>query len=495
MKKLYESLLVIAIILLPAGFTLAQEQVSVRDRADELFRRYEYANAAKLYAHLVDTRRPRLLDLQRLAASYWLMNDYEAAESWYARVVVHEASTPEDRLAYADALKVNGKYAEAKKQLQTYIDSTGDASRVSVQLAGCDSAIRWMAAPSHHRLRNEGEVNTERSEFSAYAIQDQVYFVGEPASSSSHGTYGWTGHAYLRVFSSPLSLAGTLGTPALAGTDLNNAKYHVGPVAGTANGDTLYVTRTHTGKRGEVRREGRKRYQTQKLALYSYRKVDGQWVEEPFTYSDPEKYSLGHAALAADGATLYFSSDMPGGHGGTDIWYCERQPDATWGTPINAGPVINSAGDELFPTIAPDGTLYYASDGFAGMGGLDIFAAVGGKTQWTTSYNLGYPVNSAADDFAYLVVDADDNGFRGFLSSDRRGGKGGDDIYSFSYTEPKIVIILQGTTSDQASGERLPAATVTLYDGKREIVAKRSSDAAGTFEFILEIDQSYTVLG
>src|SRR5690606_38389977 len=231
------------------------------------------------------------------------------------------------------------------------------------------------------------------------------------------------------------------------------------------------------------------------LELYIYRKADGAWEAEPFAYNDVKAYSVGHAALSIDDNVLYFVSDMPGGHGGTDIWFSERQADNSWGRPVNAGPTVNTTGDELFPSIAPDGTLYYSTDGLAGMGGLDVFKSIGSKSQWSTPENLRYPVNSAADDFAYLVYDEDETGYRGFLSSDRRGGKGGDDIYSFSYEKPQIIIILKGTTSDKATGERLPAASVTLYDGAREIVAKKSSSGTGTFEFVLDRNQDYTVLG
>src|SRR5690606_28813443 len=169
--------------------------------------------------------------------------------------------------------------------------------------------------------------------------------------------------------------------------------------------------------------------------------------------------------------------------------------DGTWGSPVNAGTDINSPGDELFPGIGPDGTLYYSSDGFPGMGGLDIFQSTGEKAQWSRPENLKYPVNSASDDFAYLEYEEDEAGFRGFLASDRKNGKGGDDIYSFAFEKPKIIIILKGTTSNKATDERLPAAMVTLFDGQREIVAKQQSDAEGTFEFVLDRDRDYTVLG
>ncbi len=477
------------------SLSYAQEQPSLRDRAEELYRKYEYANAVKLYTKLADTRNPRLQDLERLADSYWQMKDYESAENWYARVVQREDASPDNLLHYGEVLKVNGKYREAKQQLEAYAARTGNASAVAIQVAGCDSALRWMASPTLHRLRNETAVNTTNSEFAVFPIGGNVYFAGEPEGESLKGTYGWTGNAFLRVYTAPLSSAGTLGTPSLAEASINEVKYHIGPVVAEKDGNTLYATRTYAGKDGEFQKEAGRRYRTNMLELYSYRKVDGDWVAEPFAYNNVKAYSVGHAALSPDESVLYFSSDMPGGQGGTDIWYSERQADGAWGNPVNAGPAINSGGDELFPSIAPDGTLYYSSDGFAGMGGLDVFKSIGSKTNWTRPENLKYPVNSASDDFAYLIYAEDEEGFRGFLSSDRRGGKGGDDIYSFSFEKPRIIIILQGTTSDKATGERLPATSVTLYDGVREIVAKKNSSDAGTFEFILDANRDYTVLG
>lgn len=473
----------------------AQEQLSLRDRADEHYRRYEYAHAVKIYARLVDTPKPRLQDLERLADSYWKMNDYEAAENWFARVVGHPESSPDQLLRYGEVLKVNGKYAEAKKQLEVYAERTGDRARVALQLAGCDSAIQWLATPTAHRLRNEELVNTERSEFSAFPLNDRVYFAAEPAATDSKDRYGWTGHAFLRVYTAPLTLDGSLGSAGLFDVSFNDASYHVGPVAAEQDGRTFYVTRTYAGKRGMVEREARKRYATHTLELYIYRLTDDGWTEEPFVYNDVAAYSVGHAALSVDGQLLYFVSDMPGGSGGTDIWYCQRQADGSWGTPVNAGPVVNTPGDELFPSIAPDGTLYFSSDGFAGMGGLDIFRSTGSGHNWSAPENLKYPINSAADDFAYLVYAADEDGFRGFMASDRRGGKGGDDIYSFVYENPKIIIVLNGTTFDKSTGERLPETSVTLFDGERNIVAKKLSDQEGTFAFVLDRDREYTVIG
>lgn len=494
MNKRYLGIIV-GVLILVASMAVAQEQPSLRDRADELYQRYEYANAVKLYAKLADTRNPRLQDLERLAESYWLMKDYESAENWYARIVQRDDASPEHLLHYGEVLKVNGKYREAKGQLEAYATETDNPSSVAVQIAGCDSALIWMASPTLHRLRNEGTVNTANSEFAAFPLGDEVYYAGEPDHQSMSDTYGWTGNAFLRVYTAPLSSAGTLGSPSFAASAINDSKYHIGPLIAEKDGNTLYVTRTHASKDVGTQKEAGRRYRTNTLELYIYRKIDGVWVAEPFAYNNVKAYSVGHAALSPDEKVLYFSSDMPGGQGGTDIWYSERQPDGTWGDPVNAGAVVNSVGDELFPSIAPNGDLYYSSDGFAGMGGLDVFMTTGDKAAWTRPENLKYPINSASDDFAYLVYDEDDEGFRGFLSSDRRGGKGGDDIYSFSVEKPRIIIILQGTTSDKTTGERLAETDVTLYDGEREIIAKKSSSDTGTFEFILDPNRDYTVLG
>ncbi len=494
MKKKYAGVLIGTLMLL-LNVSIAQEQPSLRERADELYRRFEYANAVKLYVRLVDTDKPRLQDLERLADSYLKMNDYESAENWYARLVAHEGSSPEELLHYGKVLKINGKYAEAKKQLEAYAANTGNSAQVALEIAGCDSALVWMASPTLHQLRNESGVNTANSEFSAFALGQTVYYAGEPDSEVFRNTYGWTGNAYLRIYTAPLSSSDALGTPSFADSGLNNTKYHVGPLTAEKDGNTLYVTRTHVGRDGGLEREQGRRYRTNLLELYIYRKVDGAWVAEPFAYNNIKEYSVGHATLSLDNSTLYFVSDMPGGQGGTDIWYSERQTDGTWGTPVNAGARINSAGDELFPNIGPSDTLYYSSDGFAGMGGLDVYKSAGSKSTWTSPENLRYPVNSASDDFAYLIHREEEEAFRGFLSSDRRGGRGGDDIYSFTLEKPKIIIILKGTTTDKATAERLPAAAVTLFDGQRNIVAKTSSSNTGTFEFVLESNRDYTVLG
>lgn len=482
--------------LLNAAPARSQEQPGLRERADRFFYEYQYSKAVPIYLRLADSKRPRLSDLERIAESYAKMNRYEDAENWYSRVVRDPDSESRNLLSYAAVLKQNSRYAEAKKALEEYAEKTGDITSVANEIAGCDSAMLWISNPTSHKIIGEAGVNTERSEFSAFPVNGKIHYAGEPEPSFVNKNYGWTGNPYLRIYTAEGGSGDKLSNPLISGQEFNDQGYHVGPVSSDATGKSLYVTRTYPGKDAEISREDARKYRTQKLELYIYQKDDnGNWTEIPFAYNNVKEYSVGHASLSPDEKTLYFASDMPGGHGGTDIWYSERQSDGTWGIPQNAGTSINTDKDELFPGIAPDGTMYFSSDGLPGMGGLDIFSSKGSKDQWEKAQNSKYPINSAGDDFAFIATEITDRGMSGYLSSNRINGKGGDDIYSFVYIKPKIVLALKGVVYNKATKEILPEATVTLYSAGREIVGKQSSKDDGTFFFELDIDSDYKVLG
>ena len=481
------------VVLLTFSSVFAQEALGLRERANRFYTEYQYAKAVPLYIQLADSRKPRLQDLERLADSYEKMNKYEEAEAWYARVIQDAQSSNDNYLAYASVLKQNARYEKAKKILQEYASKTGNS--VSIEIAGCDSALAWMANPTMHKIVNEAGINTERAEFAAFPIQGKVYYTAEPLVSSNK-SYGWTGSSFLRIYSADSRAGAGLTDAAVSTEEFNAENYHIGPISSDANGNTLYVTRTYSGKYGEINVVEERKYRTQNLELYIYKKeADGTWTETPFAYNNVQEYSLGHASLDADENTLYFASNRSGGKGGTDIWYSEKQADGSWGTPTNAGATVNTAEDELFPSIAQDGTLYYSSNGLAGMGGLDIFSSQGAKSQWSIPRNLQYPVNSAGDDFAFISTGANEQGMGGYLSSNRKNGRGSDDVYSFTSVEPKIILALKGMTYDKSTKAILPGATITLLSGGREIVAKKSTNHEGTLIFELDKNSDYKVVG
>lgn len=471
-----------------------QEQPGLRERADQLYYEYQYAKAAPIYLKLVEDKKATLQDRERLADSYYKMSNYGEAEQQYAQLVQRGDSGAENLLKYALVLKQNSRYIEAKKVFLDYAEKTGDRTAVANEIAGCDSALVWIAEPTRHVLLNEEGINTERSEFSAYSVGGRIYFASE--SNTLEGDYGWTGNPYLNLYTVDGSGDGLLSDPVLA-KEINKGEYHVGPVSSDREGNTLYVTRTYpVDKNSQIDKRGNKKYLTNRLGLVVYHKsANGEWRQEDFQYNNIEEYSVGHAALSPDGNILYFVSDRPDGVGGTDIWYSEKQGDGSWGSPVNAGTTINSRGDELFPNIAEDGTLYYSSNGLPGMGGLDVFSSTGGKNRWTDAVNLKYPVNSAGDDFSFISSSVTEQGIKGYLSSNRQGGKGEDDIYSFSYEEPKIILVLKGIAHNKDTREVLPEVSVSLYGEDKQLIGKKSSAQDGSVFFELDKESNYKLVG
>lgn len=473
----------------------AQEQPGLRERANQLYTAYKYAEAVPIYLKLADSKKPLLQDLEKLADSYSMMNDYEAAENWYARVIQYPESKAENLIRYGQVLQSNSRYEKAKEVFRRYAQQSGDSQRVANGIAGCDSSMVWMSTPTGHKIINEALVNTGFSEFSAFPVgSNKIFYTAEQDSTASGKVDGRRGKPYLRIFTASSDATPSLSLPLMDQSVYNKGNYHVGPVISNKAGDMLFITRTYGGRKGEVNKENSLKYITHNLELLIYTSNNGNWVATPFPYNKVKEYSVGHAALSPDEKTLYFVSDMPGGLGGTDLWYCELQPDGKWGEPQNAGNAINSTGNEMFPGINGDGTLYYSTNGLPGMGGLDIFYAKGSKNNWSKPVNLRYPVNSAGDDFAYVDLQKGEGNAAGYLSSNRKGGKGGDDIYSFNHITKKRILLLTGTVLNKKTGRQLPAAAVSLYANGRRIVAKQNSDSNGAFLFELDKDQDYNVL-
>lgn len=472
---------------------LAQEQKGIREKANEYFTGFEFGKATLLYQQLVDKKNPRLEDMERLAYSSYQINDYELAVNWYSRVVEDSKSAPENLLMYADALKQTMRYHEAKQVLERYVAVTGKQDEVEQDLKSCDLAIEWLESPSNLELNNVAKINTPLSEFGAFVVDDMVYYTGE--SSSKSRRYSWTGNSFLQIFSAAIS--DSLRSPKLFKPFNKESKYHIGPVSSNASGDVFFVTRTFVGKKGDLSKIGKKKYRTNRLELIVYSlDSEGKWTSTPFPYNSFKEYSLGHATLSTDQQVLYFVSDMPGGMGGTDIWFCEKKEDGSWGAPQNAGNQINSELNELFPSISPEGILYYSSDGLPGMGGLDIFQSEGSKADWTSPINLKYPANSSGDDFAFVITEIKDQQRIGYMSSDRQNGQGGDDIYSFAYSKVPNILLLEGITY-QGQGEDtiLPEVMVSLKAADQTLIAKKLSDDSGEFTFEIKPNMDYKLLG
>ncbi|RBL88666.1 OmpA family protein [Chitinophaga flava] len=493
-----------SLLLLMAAGIKAQEQKSVLAIADEHYTRYEYKPAAVLYSRLAAKKNVQPEVLKKLAQCYRKINAYQESVDIFQRIASLPDAQPEDFLHYADALKSMEQYEAAKTQYTRYAELS--KHDVGLQLAGCDSALLWKALPAAFKVVNRTELNTASSDWGAVWYGNKLVFSSDslrytmldPGTKPGHKKFPATDRPYQKLY----FVDTVQGQPAVAlirgiETTFNRYRFHIGPVAFSASLDTAYLTVTNPDQITHKKEKSKTLYGTRRLQLFISIKKDGKWqTPEPFTYNNPEAYSLGHATLSRDGRYLYFASDMPGGIGKTDIWYSEKQQDGSWGTPANCGPVINTPEEEAFPVVNGQQELHFSSKGHVGMGSLDIFLTKGAAGNWTAPVNMHSPVNSAGDDFLL-----EQKGPQWFFASNRQGGKGEDDIYSLeqlTIPEPyqaasKPVKILQTLVMDAQTRKPLEDAVVTLFHKRKEISWTQQVNSGGRNYNVLEEAAPYMV--
>lgn len=483
-------------VVLWMGSAYAQQQKSALVLAEEHYDRYEYKRATVLYESAAQRKELKTAALRKLADCYRHINAYQASAKLYEKITALPDTEVSDLLYYADALKCQGNYDEAKKVYARYMQQGGQD--VTNRIAGCDSAVVWKSRPVDFIIQNREDLNTGSSEWGAVWYQNkQLIFTSDSLRytmlSAKQREFKRTGNAYQKLYRVD-TIHNDPDAILIRGFDavLNDYKYHIGPVVFSAEGDTAYLTVTDPDRIAYKRSYG-----TRRLELYVSVKKGGTWQQPvPFQHNKPELYSMGHAALSRDGRLLYFTSDMPGSVGKTDIWYCEKQENGTWGTPVNCGVVINTIEEEGFPTVNEEGELSFSSKGHAGMGGFDIFYAKGKAGNWSAPVNLGNLFNSEADDF-YLIRNTPASGL---FASNRNGGRGDDDIYAFTSgkittatTPVRDVIVLEASVYGKESKTPLGQSLVTLVDENRNANWTQVTDEKGKTYIILAKGHQYTV--
>lgn len=431
-------------LLAGAAGALCQENYPTVVTAEEAYARHEYQRAAHLYEKIVTFHHVPANAEQRLAECYREQNEYGKAAKIYDQMMTRHPENGQNWVYYGDVLKSLGRYPEAKAAYRQAPDSL--QARIANRIAGCDSAIAWMASPVPYKVTNLSSVNTANSDWGAqwYAPHSIVFTsdslrtrVLGKARREARRLYRRTGHPFQKIYVIDSTDKG-MGPVRGFSAEMNTNAYHDGPVSFSSKGDTAYFTVTNpealTDEGDTVSyKEGKKKvtWGLRRLEiLWVVRDSNGNWgTPHSLSADNTGKYSIGHATLSADGRVLYFTGEIPGGYGKTDIWYVERQGDGSWSAPVNCGPLVNTDEAEAFPNVGVDGRLYFASKGHVGMGGYDVFAATGEKAIWQSVRNLGYPLNSPGDDFYFTTKDS----LSGFLSSDRPGGMGGDDIYQYVF--------------------------------------------------------------
>jgi len=490
----------------------AQENKVAIAAANEAYLKYEYANAAKLYEKAFEKNNKDGFLLSRLAACYKEMNNYGIAEKYYKQIIALPGTAPIEWLYYADMLKSTGKYVAAKQIYQQY--QRRDTTNITNKLKGCDSAIYWMSHPNGYIVDNMAYLNTGKSDWGAVynPTTNSVVFVSDSLRNTkknlfkktfNDAIYGRTDNNFQKIY----AVSSEKNDPFNHqihdfSTVLNNFQYHTGPIAFNDAYDSLYFTVTYNGtelSKGDNKHKAGEVYATRRLELYlSTLNREGQWnAPNAFTYNNPSAYSVGHAALSKDGLVLYFTSDMPGGYGGLDIWYCERLITGNWGLPKNCGSNLNTPEDEAFPNIGIDGNIYYASKGHIGMGGYDLFVSVGEKNNWSIPRNLGYPLNSSTDDFYYVFKDETS----GFFASNRKGGLGDDDIYQFVIKDLPVIpntrhsniLVLETTVIDNATKHPIDNASVAILNTSTDKLWETKSNLEGKNTKVVDNNTPYAI--
>jgi outer membrane protein OmpA-like peptidoglycan-associated protein/tetratricopeptide (TPR) repeat protein len=463
----------LALILLTSSLSAQKALTKV---GDMYFRQFDFKKALSYYERAIKKDSTNTHVRQNIADSYRHMNDWSSAEPWYKMLAGDQTTEPLNKMYYAEALRANQKYSEAKVAYKNYLTAAPNDGSVTDRIAGVDKIAELSKDRGLYSIENLA-INSPKSDFGP-----AIYTNGELFFCSNRQPAGrvklrdnWTESSFLNIYQAKPDANGNLSSPTLLNGKQPNGKYHEGPVCYNEKLQELYITRSNYTKARAFASSDK----VVKLKLYRqvYLPNENKWGDqllEAVPFNDRE-YSVGHAALTSDGQTLYFASDKPGGFGGVDVYKTVRDASGNWGAPVNLGSTINTTGDEMFPFISNDGTLYFSSNGHLGLGGLDVFSSVPSQTGWTNPENLGFPINTNSDDFNY-VIDKDNKS--GYFVSNRQGGQGDDDIYKFL----KKGIEICGLVYDAKTNDPIDGAKVVMYEIKDE-KGNKLSNKDGNFCF------------
>lgn len=420
----------------------AQEQKSILQLAEEAYAREEYALAGALYqrqARSKGDRTPAAL-LLKMARSYQEIGRFDQAAGVYRQLVAKPGAPAAAFFAYGEALRQLEQYDAARQQYGRFTTTNADSLQLkTIALQSCDSAVAWLGQPAPVQLQPVKELNTPGSDLVSGVTGQGLLLLSngyrtlllDGGAERNPQTDLRTQHPYYKAYVYRQYTQGnaTMYLEELAPGLLGGFDYHIGPVCMSQHEDTLYATINLQGKNVPFTGKGPSNGVRQ-LQLYQSVKKDGRWSEMVLLAGiNVAGHSSSHAVLSTDGSVLYFVSDRPGGLGQTDLWYCEKQADGNWGTPVNCGSGINTIASETFPTVNEAGILYFSSKGYPGLGGYDIYRAKGQKASWEAPENMKSPFNTGADDIGLVLKQ---NGYEGYLASNKKGGMGMDDIYYFA---------------------------------------------------------------
>tara|TARA_B110000902_G_scaffold49708_1_gene56884 strand:- start:192 stop:2105 length:1914 start_codon:yes stop_codon:yes gene_type:complete len=472
------------ITLLSSAILTAQSNET--KRADKHFNKYEFVEAATDYLKLVTDGKANTYVYSQLAESYFNVFNTVEAEKWYA-IALETSSEPEMVYNYSQMLKANGKYEESNTQLDLFASMRPADHRATAFRENPNYLPKILEKGKRFNVQNLA-INSEVSDFGGTLKNGKLYITS--ARNSNRKTYGWNEEPFLDIYTAYVNDDGEFQTPSIIEQNINT-KYHEGTVSFSPDGNTMYFSRESFYEK-VYERDSITKYKISVLNLYKSINQEGQWSEAEALSLNGDSYSVKNPSVSADGKTLYFASDKTGGYGNFDIYSAPIDENGSVGDATNLGQKLNTEGQEMFPFISANNTLYFSSNGHLGLGGLDVFFAkiVDGKVG--PIRNVGIPVNGNADDFAFSINEETEEGF---VSSNREGGVGSDDIYSIKKIQPICDVLVSVTVKDHKTGLILVGAAVSIQDADGNIFGTKTSNTEGVVEYIIECNIDTKLVG
>ncbi len=466
-----------------------QEQNKQLVKADENFEALAYINARDIYLNVARQGYASENLFRKLADSFYFTGEPENSVEWYEKLVTNytENLKPEYLFRYAQSLKSVERYADADTVMEKFNTLTGNDKRAKSFVSKRDY-LNFIEKQSGKYDVFMLDINSEYSDYApSFNHKNEIVF----ASSRGKKTkiHEWNRMPFLDLFSSVIKENKVSNEKPIKLKGKINTKFHESSTSFSKDGTTVYFTRNNFTNN----KLGKSKKGVVLLKLYKANFIKGKWsaIEElPF---NSDNYSISHPALSPDGTKLYFASDMKGTRGKSDLFVVTILPGGKYGKPKNLGDAINTEGRETFPYISDSGRLYFASDGHVGLGGLDIFVAIKKGVDSFDVFNIGKPVNSPKDDFTFVI---DEENKVGYFASNRNGGKGNDDIYSFRQTEKLITTCKQyitGIITDNETNTIMVNVDVSLLDMDGKVLSTIKSDTKGAYRFEIRCDTQYII--
>ena len=485
MRYFIKLLLVVSFALFSFNSVQAQVKKSKRLKKAELaFEAEEYHLAADLFKKAYKKTKSKALKAEiifKQAECFRLSGNTKRAESFYKRAIKAKYPDVTIYLIYADMLRLAGEYDEAANQYRHYMKLNPDDVKGELGLKSCEFALKWNASPTRYLVEIMPSINTRYSDYSPmYGNSDysELYFSSSRDGGVSDKIDERTGEYFTDIYSTKINKKDKWSRPNVV-PDPISVEGSEGSAYVNKRGTIMFFTKCMVEKK-----------KTFGCSIYVSKRKGKSWGQPMLLQVKVDSNTtIGHPAVSTDESIVIFSSDLQGGYGGKDLWMAQKEQRGKWSVPLNLGPAVNTSGDEMFPFLHEDGTLYFSSTGHIGLGGLDIFKSEKSEEgSYVSVVNMKVPVNSSSDDFGFIVERETE---RGYLTSNREGGKGGDDIYWFEL--PPLVFTLNGIVTDSKTGAIMTGVTVQLISNEGSSV-DYITDNTGKYNFALSPLTSYEIV-